>query len=212
LGEPSTDLPGAAEVVAALPRFVGTYEQLPPTHSAKKVDGHRAYDLARQARPVALKPVEVTVRDLERLDGGPDWIRLRVTASSGFYVRALARDLGAALGCGGHLEALRRVRSGVFDVANAIGLDEAERLGRDLEARLVSPAAALPDLPAVQVTEQGLKRVLHGNPVGPEQVEGRFIPPAGTTRGPVRVLAADGRLVALAQARGGALHPVVVLG
>jgi tRNA pseudouridine55 synthase len=212
LGEPSADLPAAADVLAALPQFVGTYEQLPPDHSAKKVGGHRAYDLARQARPVTLKPVEVTVRDLERLDAGPDWIRLRVTATSGFYVRALARDLGAALGCGGHLEALRRVRSGAFDVADAIGLDEAERLGRDLQARLVPPAAALPDLPAVAVTDQGLKRVLHGNPVGPEHVEGRWIPPAGATRGPVRVLAGDGRLVALAQARGGALHPVVVLG
>jgi tRNA pseudouridine55 synthase len=212
LGEPSPQLPADAAIDEALTRFVGTFEQLPPRHSAKKVGGHRAYDLARQAKPVELKPVEVTVRALERIDAVAGWVRFRVTATSGFYVRALARDLGSALGCGGHLEALRRVRSGVFDVADAIGLDDAERLGRDLESRLLAPADAVPDLPAVQATEQGLKRVLHGNPVGPEHVEGHWIPPAGATRGPVRVLAADGHLVALAQSRGGALHPVVVLG
>ena len=79
--------------------------------------GHRAYDLARQARPVELKPVPVTVLALEGLHVEGDRVRVRVTATSGFYVRSLARDLGAALGCGGHLDSLRRVRSGAFDVA-----------------------------------------------------------------------------------------------
>lgn len=212
LGAAAIDLPAEAAIDAALTHFTGTFEQVPPSHSAKRVDGHKAYDLARQSKPVDLKAVLVTVRALERRPSEHGLVRVRVTARSGFYVRALARDLGTRLGCGGHLQALRRVSSGAFDVADAVPLDEAERLGRALEARLLAPADALPDLPAVRLTEAGLKRALHGNPLGPEHLEGRWIPPAGTTPGPVRVLANDGRLVALAQSRGGALHPVVVLG
>ena len=88
---------------------------------------------------------------------------------------------------------------------------QAERLGRDVASHVISPAAALPHLPAVQVTPMGLKRAVHGNALGPEHLEGRYVPPHGAG-GPVRVLDSDGRLVALAHSRGGALHPAVVLG
>ncbi len=154
----------------------------------------------------------MTVRALECLGFEGDLVHVRVTATSGFYVRALARDLGAALGCGGHLQALRRTRSGAFDVATALTLDEAEALGQGVSGRLLSPVEALPDLAAVTVTDTGLKRALHGNALGPEHLEGRVVPAGALARRPVRVLAGDGRLVALAHARGGALHPVVVLG
>jgi tRNA pseudouridine55 synthase len=205
-GGPSVD-----RIEQALAAFRGTFEQRPPTHSAKKVAGRRAYDMARQERPLDLAPVTVTVHALDLLGVDADVVRVRVTATAGFYVRALARDLGEALGCGGHLQALRRTRSGTFDVAAAIPLDEAERLGGAVAARLITPSDALPALVSVRLTEAGLRRARHGNPVGPEHIEGHWVPPS-TTAGPVKVVSPDGELLALAHSRGGALHPVVVLG
>jgi tRNA pseudouridine55 synthase len=211
IGSPSSRLPSDDELQAATLAFQGTFAQTPPTHSAKRLGGHKAYELARQAAPVALRAVPVTVRafDVTGRDGAE--VRIRVTATAGFYVRALARDLGEKLGCGAHLLALRRTRSGAFDVADAVPLAEAERMGRDVAARVIAPAEALPNLPAVQVTALGLKRAVHGNALGPEHLEGRWVPPHGAG-GPVRVLGPDGRLIALAHSRGGALHPAVVLG
>jgi tRNA pseudouridine55 synthase len=212
VGEPAASAPTDAEVDAALDRFRGAFDQTPPRHSAKKVAGRKAYEMARRDEPVVLAPVPVTVSALERLGRTGDRVRIRVTATSGFYVRALARDVGAALGCGAHLFALRRIRSGGFDVADALPLDLAERMGADAAGRLISPADALPHLTAVRMTSRGVTRALHGNAVGPDDLEGRWVPPVAATRGPVRLLSTDGRLVALAHARGGALHPVVVLG
>jgi tRNA pseudouridine55 synthase len=217
LGEVSSAQPDDEDIDAAIRAFVGSFEQIPPDHSAKRVAGQRAYDLARRSEEVTLQPVLVTVRAIERTWRSGDQVGLTVTASAGFYVRALARDLGRRLGCGAHLAELRRTRSGAFDVADALPLDVAERMGRDVAARVLAPSAALPDLAEVRVTEAGLKRALHGNPLGPEHLEGRHVPPSGAT-GPggtlqqVKIVSEDGRLVALAWSRGGALHPVVVLG
>jgi tRNA pseudouridine55 synthase len=206
-------LPGAGHIDDALTAFRGTFDQIPPTHSAKRIDGKKAYDLARRDEPVVLKPVSVTVRSLVCHAYEAGAVRLELTVTSGFYVRALARDLGHALGCGGHLDALRRTRVGRFEVAQALPLAEAERLGTGVEAHLLSPCDALADFPSVTVTELGLKRAVHGNPLGPEHLEMRYVPPAGlTASGRVRVLGPDGRLLALANSRGGLLHPAVVLG
>jgi tRNA pseudouridine55 synthase len=204
-------LPCDEEVAAALAHFRGTFEQVPPSHSAKKVRGARAYDLARQSRPPTLRAAPVTVRRLELLGQDGDLVRLRITATAGFYVRALARDLGVRLACGAHLASLRRTESGPFAVADALELGVAERLGADLAGRVISPAAALPELAAVSATPAGLQRALHGNALGPEHLDERRVPQFSPL-GPVKILAADGRLVALAQPRGGSLHPVVVLG
>jgi tRNA pseudouridine55 synthase len=211
LTEPSATRPDAAAVDAALDAFRGAFDQTPPRHSAKKIAGERAYERARRDEPVVLAPVPVTVRALERTSLEGNRLGIRVVASSGFYVRALARDLGDRLGCGAHLDSLRRLRSEPFDVAQALRLDEAERLGREVAGRLLTPADALPDLAAVRVTDAGLVRASHGNPLGPEHLQSRAVPPP-TGAGPVKVLSADGRLVALAHSRGGALHPIVVLG
>ena len=202
-------VPAEADVRPALDHFRGTFPQVPPAHSAKRIDGTRAYRLARANKPVDLKPVEVTVRNLtwQAFDGID--LRLRVCATAGFYVRALARDLGARLGCGAHLTALRRVRSGSFGVEDAVPLAEAEALGPDTAARLIAPADALPELEAVELTPDGLRRVLHGNVVGPEHLMGGF--PVVRPDATVRILA-EGRLVALARPGAGTLHPVVVLG
>jgi tRNA pseudouridine55 synthase len=220
VGEPSTALPDDDVIDAAIREFAGSFEQVPPDHSAKRVAGKRAYDLARRSEELILQPVLVTVRAIERTWRTGDRVGLTVTASAGFYVRALARDLGRRIGCGAHLAELRRTRSGAFDVVDALPLDVAERMGREIASRVVSPSAALPDLAEVRVTDLGLKRAIHGNPLGPQHLEGRYVPPA-TSAGPggsvqqvkpVKILAGDGRLVALAWSRGGALHPVVVLG
>jgi tRNA pseudouridine55 synthase len=206
--------PDDAAMDAALGRFRGTFEQLPPNHSAKKVGGHKAYDLARRAAPIALAPVPVTVRTLHLTRRDGDIVSVLVTASAGFYVRALARDLGQALGCGAHLESLRRTAVGRFDVAQALPLDAAERLGQSgLASHILSPADALGDFPSVTVNADGLRRVLHGNPLSPQHLHGRALPSAGSSPATrIRVLADDGHLVALAASRGGALHPTVVLG
>jgi tRNA pseudouridine55 synthase len=211
LGEPAQRLPDDTALHEAANAFHGAFDQVPPSHSAKRLGGHKAYDLARQAAPMTLRAVPVTARSIEITGREGALVHVRVTVTAGFYVRALARDLGARLGCGGHLLALRRTRSGAFDVADALPLGEAERLGPAVAGRAIAPAEALPHLPSVQVTPVGLKRAVHGNALGPEHLEGRWIPPHGTG-GPVRVLGPDGHLVALAHARGGALHPAVVLG
>jgi tRNA pseudouridine55 synthase len=202
--------PTTGEVDAALAGFRGTFEQVPPAHSAKKVGGRKAYEMARRAEPIALAPVTVTVHALELVDVAGAAVSFRITATSGFYVRSLARELGHRLGCGGHLASLRRTRSGTFDLSQAIPLDEAERVGPEIASRLIAPVAALPHLPAVTVTQAGLARVVHGNTVGPNFLADYRLPPAEA--GEVRLLGPDGGLVALAESRGGALHPVVVLG
>jgi tRNA pseudouridine55 synthase len=217
LGQPqgpvTTSLPGDAAIDAALSRFTGTFAQIPPSHSAKKIAGRKAYDLARQDTPPVLEPVTVTVLRLENLGRDADRLHIAVTATAGFYVRALARDLGQALGCGAHLSALRRTHAGRFDVAEAIPLAEAERMGPTIADLVIPPAEALADLAGVTVTPLGLRRALHGNPLSPEHLAGRWVPPSGAAGGaPVRVLDEDGKLVALAYSRGGALHPAVVLG
>jgi tRNA pseudouridine55 synthase len=211
LDGPLGPLPTDQELAEALATFTGSFEQMPPQHSAKKVGGHKAYDLARRDQHVNLKPATVMVRSLDLTGREGDLVRLTMTVGAGFYVRSLARDLGDRLGCGAHLHALRRTRSGTFDVSAATSLDDADRMGASLEPRLISLADALPELPAVRLSEGGLVRVRHGNPVGPQLVEGAWAPAAsGLTK--IRLLDESGALIALADLRGGLLHPSVVLG
>jgi tRNA pseudouridine55 synthase len=209
-GEPPTALSDDA-IRAALQRFRGSLDQVPPAHSAKKIDGQRAYRLARRAQPVELKPAAVIVHRLDWIDRTGDDVRVEVCASSGFYVRALARDLGVALGCGAHLAALRRTSSGSFTVASAVPLAEAEREGLALARRILPPATALPEVPHVVLTLAGAQRARHGNAVGPEHLVGQTLP-AITPGATVKLLGPDGTLIALASQSGGALHPVAVLG
>jgi tRNA pseudouridine55 synthase len=213
VGPPAARLPDDAAILEALEPFRGEIAQVPPSHSAKKVAGRRAYVLARRDQPAVLPPVTVTVRELAWLGRAGSDIELRLTVSAGFYVRALARDLGVALGCGAHLRRLRRTGSGPFSVDRAVALDEAERLGPAAAGLVVSPVEALAHLPSVRLTAEGLRRALHGNYLSPQDLEERHLPPPVPGAAvPVRLLGADGRLVALGHARGGALHPVVVLG
>jgi tRNA pseudouridine55 synthase len=181
LDEPAGPLPSDRELSQALATFTGSFEQMPPQYSAKKVDGHKAYDLARRDQQVNLKTARVTVRSLDLIEREGDLVRLTMTVGAGFKVEA------------------------------ATSLDEADRLGPLLEPRLISLADALPELPAVRLSEGGLVRVRHGNPVGPQFVEGAWAP-AGSGLTKIRLLDESGALIALADLRGGLLHPSVVLG
>jgi tRNA pseudouridine55 synthase len=199
----------------ALPRFCGTFAQRPPAFSAKKIAGRRAYALAREDAAPELAPVEVTVyaMDLLTLDGSSAVVAVR--ASAGFYVRALAQDLGEALGCGAHLAALRRVKSGTFAIADAVPLDEVLRDPALARSRVIDTGALLPEWPAVNLDGQRMARACRGQSVPLDDPEAAMC--AGARW--VRLLAPDGSLVALASptedsataGRPAVLHPSVVL-
>ena len=219
-GEPVLLLPVAhrpaftdADVREALTEFTGTYWQAPPPFSAKKVAGTPAYALARRRKDVELKAVEVTVRELELAAYADGLVTVRVVCSSGFYVRSLAHDLGQRLGCGGHLESLRRTRAGEFRLDHAIPLSVIQEERTASLGRLVPIESLLSRLPHVVVNERGARRAAHGNTLAAEDLwdADRTVAPHAPP-GLVRVLDVDGALLAIGQpADGGLLQPVVVL-
>jgi tRNA pseudouridine55 synthase len=229
-GGTTTSAPGsfrlqAEDLERLLDEFRGTFMQRPPPYSAKKIDGVRAYKKARQNQDVDLKPVEVTVRELELLAdaprdahfappdsqlGDPTLLRLRLVCSSGFYVRSLAHDIGQRLGCGAHLEALRRTRAGRFSVADAMSLADLDAQGAMTTTRLMPLNALLADMPAITLNEEGVRRVSHGNTLAAGHLAGPPTDVAAYTH--ARILDPFGQLLAVAQPRpGGTLHPILVL-
>jgi tRNA pseudouridine55 synthase len=212
--------PAHDQLVAALEHFRGTYEQTPPAYSAKNIDGERSYNLARKsarqgASPDAAvrpKAVTVTAKRVELLSFDGDSARLEMQVTAGFYVRSLAYDLGEALGCGAHLSALRRTRSGEFGLPPAVPLVDLLQSGREsLAARLVPLSALLPDLPAVMLRGPGnMERLKNGLEIAPLDLIAPIAAPAAI----VRVLSPDGDLAALARPgkTPGFLHGWVVLG
>jgi len=203
--------PTPAALEAALARFRGPQLQVPPAYSAKKVDGHRAYDLARRAGDGAmpvLKPVAVTVFDLTLIDFDGDQATLHMRVSPGFYVRSLAHDLGHVLGTGAALAALRRTRAGDFDLATAVTVETLTTADRATLAGLMVPLARLlPSVPSVTLTAETVGRVRQGVDL-PVPGDWPEAPPLS------RLLDHGGALVALAvpAPRAGFLHPSVVLG
>jgi len=204
--------PSPETIAHAAAGFVGSYAQRPPPFSAKKIDGVRAYDLARRRRPVEMTPAQVTVETLTVLSIEGPRVRCRMVCSSGFYVRSLAHDLGGVLGCGGCLETLRRERHGPFSLQAAVPLAQIVEDGASVATQLVPMASLLPEIPAVVVSDVGARRAAHGNPL---RVTDMVVPRAGvppSDTGRVRVLDERGRLLAVADRRGdGALHPKIVL-
>ncbi|HEX7118916.1 MAG TPA: tRNA pseudouridine(55) synthase TruB [Longimicrobiales bacterium] len=148
-------------IAAALASQVGRIRQLPPAYSAKKVAGERAYDRARRGEAVRLEPAEVEIYRLDVLAWDLPDITFEVVCSSGTYIRAIARDVGEALGVGGHLVALRRTRIGRHDVDRAVPV---ERLtdAAAVRAAWMSPLAALGHLPRVDVDAAGASALRHG--------------------------------------------------
>lgn len=195
------DRPSDAQIETALEAFRGDIMQVPPQFSAVKVDGERAYDIAREGEAMELAARPLWVERLELL-GRPDadHADLEMVCGKGGYVRSIARDLGRALGCLGHVAWLRREWSGPFHADAGISLDEIEQMARtpDLEARLLPVEAGLQDLPQVQATDQGAVRLRNGNP---GQVIGNL--PYGTECWASH----QGRAVAVGRYMGGELHP-----
>ena len=213
VGEPTPEVTAAA-VEAAIPAFTGRFLQSPPPFSAKKIGGVRAYRLARRQSPVSPKPVEVTVHAVEVVRVAADRLRCRVTCEPGFYMRALAHDLGRALGCGGCLESLRRERSGPFDLAEAVAVDALAPGSRELAGRVIPPARLLPHLPGAVLTEHGRRRAGHGSALTPADIVTRDgdWPQPGPDGTPVRLVDREGGLVGIAEMdEEGVLHPTIVL-
>jgi tRNA pseudouridine55 synthase len=200
---------------AALDQFRGTITQTPPAYSAKKIGGEAAYKLARRGEAVVPAAVQVTVSRLAlvRIDESAACVTLEIECSAGFYVRSLAHDLGVALGCGAHLTALRRTASGEWMLDRAVPMDLVEREPEEARGRLLPMSALLTGMTGVQVTEAGVNRVRHGQPVRPADLIAPVGTPAGAAQAPyVRLLGPDGALLALAQpAADGFLHPALVL-
>jgi tRNA pseudouridine55 synthase len=215
LGEPQPVSVDEITLRQALERLEGSYDQVSPAFSARRVGGRRLYELARrgEAGPRPARPVTIRRITLVRLAG--DEVEIEVLCSPGTYVRALARDLGEALGTGAHLSILRRTRSGSFGLDRAVSGDDMS----DVRGQVIPLDELLPELPAVHVGEEGRRRVQHGRDLDAKSIE------KGFPEGPVewmRVLDASGALVALAVCRPGRsegpapgvepmLHPEIVL-
>lgn len=155
------------EIAAALAAFRGEIMQIPPQFSAVKIDGERAYDLARDGETVEIAARELWVESLEMIARpNADHVELEMVCGKGGYVRAIARDLGAALGCHGHVQWLRRTWSGPFDAEDGISLDTIDRLARtdELETHLLPLEKGLADLPELPCTPEGAVRLRNGNP------------------------------------------------
>jgi len=181
----------------ALAGLRGDIEQVPPQFSAKKVEGERAYRSARGGKRVELPPVPVTVTELTLTEVDLPLVRFRVRCSSGTYVRALARDLGAALGVGAHLTALRRTAVGAWSVEGALKLDDLADPARVASAA-VQPLEALAHLPTLEVDGAAAGRLAHGQVVEL---------PAATPAAGVVAVAHEGALVAVGEADEGVIRP-----
>ena len=206
--------PETADIDAALDGFTGHIEQIPPLFSAIKVDGQRAYDLARANQEVELKPRTVRIDRFARedVDLGPDRARFEVDCGKGTYIRALVRDLAVALGTHGHITALRRTRCGPFDEKVAISLDKLEALGHKAAGSgvLLPVATVLDDIPALALTEEEARRMSHGQSVSLFAVANRT-PISGLTPGVVVQAVCGDRLIAVATVADGLVKPVRVL-
>jgi tRNA pseudouridine55 synthase len=220
--------PSREVIEAALGAFRGSFLQQPPAYSAKKVAGRRSYKMARaKARGRSERegagdlpdPVRVIVHRLDLVGLGADTVTLRVDCSAGFYVRALAHDLGQRLGSGAHLTALRRTRSGDFTLADAVSFEAAEGNHDLARAAVVPLAQMLPRWLSVVLTDEGVRRVAHGRDVGPDDITAGVLPSGQGARLParapqaVRLLDPQGELIgiALPSESPGVLHPSVVL-
>ena len=202
--------PTVDQVAAILPRFVGEIEQIPPAYSAIKVDGERAYDLARAGEVVELAARKVTIfaaRLVEALDA--DQVTLEIDCGKGTYVRALVRDIAEMLGACGHVSALRRTRVGGFSETDSVTLEMLEQLGyeaRQSEA-LLPVETALDDIPALAVTDEDAFRLKQGRSIVlvPRQVDlvkARLKPGSRTVSA-----TSGGSVVALCEMRAGRLEP-----
>ncbi|WP_300515472.1 tRNA pseudouridine(55) synthase TruB [Aliiroseovarius sp.] len=194
--------PTDADIDAALGGFIGDIMQVPPKFSAVKIDGERAYKLARDdedfeiaARPLWVEGLVMTNRP------DADHVTLEMTCGKGGYVRSIARDLGAALGCHGHVKSLRRIWSGPFDAEDGVSMETIEELAKtgELDQYLFPLEQGLQDLPELKATAEGATRLRHGNP--------GMVIASDVEYGDEAWASFEGKAVAVGIYRSGELHP-----
>ncbi len=191
--------PSRDALEARLPGFIGTHLQRPPAFSAIKVAGERAYDRARDGEVFELEARPVTIHALWLIDATPDEATLEAECGKGTYVRAIARDLGEALGCYGHVNALRRTRVGPFDEASAIGFGASEEDEAAMRGRLLGIEAGLGEVANVPVARNEAARLRRGQAL---LLRGRDAPLDG-----MAYASCGGVVVAFGPVEAGALHP-----
>jgi tRNA pseudouridine55 synthase len=202
----SAERPTAAQIEAILPRFRGVILQTPPQFSALKIDGERAYDLAREGETVKLEPREVEITALRLVAQTEDTATFEAECGKGTYVRALARDFGRLLGCRGHISALRRTRVGPFSETEAVSIPELQAAGEEgplapgLKAIIQPVERGLSSLPSVAVGAHEAQRLKNGQSV---ILRGRDAP---IVLGPAYVTH-HGKLIALVEGENGELRP-----
>ncbi|MGH1370089.1 MAG: tRNA pseudouridine(55) synthase TruB [Maritimibacter sp.] len=197
--------PTDAQITAALAPLTGDIMQVPPKFSAVKIDGERAYKLAREdedfeiaARPLFVEALTLVARE------DADHVTLEMTCGKGGYVRAIARDLGAALGCYGHVRELRRIWSGPFDAAEGVTLERVEELAKHpaLDAYLLPLEEGLASLPELKANVEGATRLRHGNP--------GMVITSDAEYGEEAWASFEGKAVAVGVYKAGELHPTRV--
>ena len=211
--QPAIDM---VAVEAASHTFIGHIIQQPPPFSAKKIRGVRAYKLARRRQRVETRAVAVTVHAFEIVSLWGNRLRCRVICDPGFYMRALAHDLGEMLGCGGCLESLRRECSSTFNLNQSVPLASIEDERRSAAEHIVPLTRLLPELPGVVLTDHGRRRAVHGNNVSQADVlstDGTWRPAEATTESDkVKLYDREGSLIGIAETNTRSfLHPTIVL-
>ena len=194
--------PEDAQIKDALGQFIGDITQVPPQFSAVKIDGQRAYKLARDGEDLELAARPLWVDELIMTDRpDADHVTLEMTCGKGGYVRSIARDLGEALGCFGHVRELRRIWSGPFDATDGISLEQINELAKqpELDTYLRPLEEGLQDLPQVSATPEGAVRMRNGNP--------GMVMASDVEYGDECWASLDGKAVAVGRYKAGELHP-----
>ncbi len=190
------------EIKDALGQFVGDIMQVPPKFSAVKIDGERAYKLARDGEDIELAARPLWVEELVMTDReDEDHVTLEMTCGKGGYVRSIARDLGEALGCHGHVRELRRIWSGPFDAVDGLSIEQIDELAKqpELDSYLRPLEQGLEDLPEVKATAEGTVRLRNGNP--------GMVLASDVEYGEECWASFDGEAVAVGIFKAGELHP-----
>ncbi|MCR5527268.1 MAG: tRNA pseudouridine(55) synthase TruB [Lachnospiraceae bacterium] len=164
------------QLIEAAESFIGDYSQIPPMYSAKKVDGKKLYELAREGRIIERKPCDVRILALDFVDIALPEFTFDVSCSKGTYIRSLCRDIGEKLGCGCAMKSLMRTRAAGFELKDAIKLEECERLMAEgtMEKRIVSLEEVFSELPKITVSGELEKKVRNGNSLRLKKPDGKY--------------------------------------
>ena len=180
--------PTQEEIENTLEQFMGTIDQIPPQFSAKKIKGQKAYELARKGKTVDLKPVKITIHSIKLVEYKWPIIKVHIHCGSGTYVRAIARDIGKKLECGGHLSLITRTRVGPY------ALDQACILEAVNEGSIQPLSSALQHLPAYPLNEQEFQQLKSGRPI-PTALNGPIIVGTRLTQPAIIIRIKEGRMV-----------------